>query len=241
MRQSTFLLLVLLSPASARAGRTHFGWLYDTTTLPERTVELESWFLEESGKGDDRLDEALLWWGPVLGLTDELELAVPVEVGWREVPFDSPETEIERFGAEMRWRLVPSDPVEAGALVPLVRFGVKRVIPRRGIYQTEADAVLSYDLGRVHLALDVGAIARIGEGVYAELRPGGGASIRVFGELRLGAEADAEIGLRQESSTWVTVGPNLSWALGRFWIAASAPIGLRGIDLAPRVNMAIAF
>jgi hypothetical protein len=241
MRSLVALYLVALFPASAHGGRTHFGWLYGTTTLPQRTVELETWFLEESGKGDDQLDEALLWWGPVLGLTDEVELAVPVEVGWREVPFDAPETEIERFGAEMRWRLVPSDPVEAGALAPLVRFGVKRVVPRRGIYQTEADAVLSYDLGRIHVALDLGAIARIGEGVYVELRPGAGTSVRVFRELRLGAEAYAEIGLREESSTWVTAGPNLSWALGRFWIAASAPVGLRGIDIAPRVNMAIAF
>ena len=80
MRLSTVLPLILLSPASARAGRTHFGWLYGTTTLPERTVELESWFLEETGKGDDRLDEALLWWGPVVGLTDELELPFRAKV-----------------------------------------------------------------------------------------------------------------------------------------------------------------
>src|SRR5437870_1494470 len=67
---------------AAFGGRTRFGWLHDTETVQQRTVELENWFVEQDGEkyaGGTR-DENLIWWGPVIGITDRLELALPLEI-----------------------------------------------------------------------------------------------------------------------------------------------------------------
>ena len=62
--------------ASVQAGRRLLAWPYDTETLPQRGVEIEQWISEEA-EVDDGNVEAWLWFSPVVGITDEIELALP--------------------------------------------------------------------------------------------------------------------------------------------------------------------
>ena len=238
------LLCFLGLGSSAHAGRSRFGWLYDTETIPQRGVEVETWYLEEDGKGEPDVDESKVLWQPVVGITDRLELAFPLELTFeREMNMGG--TALERFGAELRWRLTDPDPVERGAVAPLLRLGAKRVIAERDLLRVEADVVVSVDAGPVHVAADLGAVGEVdvaaGTAVY-EARPGVGASVKVVGELRLGAEFYGELGLGDSTAVdWYSLGPNLAWTHGRFWLSGSVPLGLKNIDAAPRLNLAIAF
>src|SRR6185503_4659870 len=91
-------LLVAVAAPVAHAGRTHYGWLYGTEVNPERGVELETWILQENGKGP--VNETLVWWGPVVGLTERLELAIPLEMAYEEEG-DEAGTDLRRFGGEL--------------------------------------------------------------------------------------------------------------------------------------------
>jgi hypothetical protein len=225
----------------AAAGRTFYGWLYGTEINPERGVEVESWILEENGKGDLR-GETLLWWGPTIGLTPHLELAVPVEMAYEDDNMGNAGTGLQRFGAELRWRIQSPDPVAAGPLTTLVRLAGKRLITHRDGVRGEADLVIAYETGRFHAEIDLGGIAARYDGdTQAEFRPGAGATVEVTPELRLGAETYSELRVTGDAISWVAAGPTLSWTHGRFWLAATFAIGIYQIDSAPRVNFAIAF
>ncbi|HWM85804.1 MAG TPA: hypothetical protein VNO33_08195 [Kofleriaceae bacterium] len=229
-----------LTAGAASAGRSHFGWLRATEVLPERGVEMETWLFEKNGVGDAEESETILWWMTVVGITDQLELAVPVELRHRAA---GDETLLYGFGAELRWRLVSPDPVEAGPFAPAVRLGVHRLISARDRVRGEAGAGLGVDLGsRVHLATDVGATWTVGEDdSAAELQPAAGVSVRLVDQLRAGAEVYAEIVLDGDGVDWIAAGPNLAWTHGRFWISAALGIGIIDIEVAPRVNWAVAF
>ncbi len=60
----------------AWAGRRPFIWVWDTEVLHEREVELEQWIWEMRTPDGYA---AWLWWAPIFGLTDTLELAIPLE------------------------------------------------------------------------------------------------------------------------------------------------------------------
>ena len=237
-------LLLVVAASSAHAGRTHFGWLYDTETQPERGVELETWILQENGKGDDevgREDETLVWWGPVFSLSEKLELAVPIEFAYKREGEESG-TNLERYGGELRYRFNSPDPMLAGPVTVLVRGGAKRFAQARSAGRGEADLVVAFERGRFHAEVDAGTVAEWVPGEdTVEVRPGAGFSIEIASRLRLGAEAYAELGVSGETKDWLAVGPTVSLTRGRYWLTGTLPIGVFGIDSAPRVNFAIAF
>ena len=248
MRGSRLVVAVVVvalgfAPASASAGRNHFGWLFDNEVNEERGVELETWLFEEDGTGDAGIEESSLWWGPTIGVTDQLELAIPVEVLWIDVHDGSPpRTKLSRFGAEVRWRLVTMDPEEAPPVAPLLRLAVKRMIDVREGVRIEGDVVVGLDAGRVHAAVDLGAVTEIVDGADSvELYPAAGVSVAVTDDLSVGVEAIAEIVAEGEEDSWVAVGPDLAWTHGRFWLSAAYGIGVYQIDAAPRLNWGVAF
>lgn len=238
-----FMIVACLVPRAAHAGRSFYGWLYGTEVLPERGVELQTWLFETNGRYGNAPRTTSLWWGPLIGVTDQLELSLPVEMAWVAGDDTSgPSFSFRRYGLEARYRLVTSDPVAAPALVPLVRAAIKRDVSDSHALLVEGDVVASYDVGAVNALVDVG--------VYGDLksnnrkwnvRPGAGVSIAVTGELRLGAEAYVELDLDSSSDSWAVVGPNLAWTHGRFWLSGSFGIGVYHIDTAPRVMWGIAF
>lgn len=241
------LLTVLsLVGGTAHAGRTRFGWLSDTETIPQRGVELQSWVHEMDGKGDSdatKTDQTLVWWAPIIGITDRLELALPVETAFTRTATTS-STQILRFGAEVRWRLVDPDPVEAGPFAALIRLAAKRPVTARDVARFEGEVVFSYDAGPAHFVVDGGGVVELNtdtNGTSVLVRPGAGVSIEVTSELRLGAEFFSELQVDGVGTSWAGVGPNVSYTHGRSWVSGSFLVGIEHIDIAPRVIWAIAF
>jgi hypothetical protein len=230
-------------PRDASAGRRHLAWSYGTEVLPERGYEIESWIESELGKGDVDLDETRLGWALSIGITDQLELRLPAQVAWQKAEADpTARTTIDRYGVEARWRLVSSDPVDAPALVPLIRFAALHQASEREAGRFELDAVVSYTTGRIFVLADLGAVATIrrGDDTYA-IHPGGGVSVIVTGDVRLGAEAHAQLTARGAGIDWMTAGPTLAWTHGRGWLTVNAGIGVFGISAAPRIDWGVAF
>jgi hypothetical protein len=247
----TALALVLFAcvlPRTAHAGRTFYGWLYGTEVVPERGVELQTWIQDENDKYSSRNKETWLAWGPLVGITDELELGLPVELEWSDVPVTGDMAgrrtsfTFKRFGVEARYRLAPPDPVEAPALVPLVRLAVKRDVTARSNVRLEGDAVVSYQAGGLQVVADIGFTGDLASSAsHLELHPGVGVSVLATGELRVGAEIYSELSLDTRSESWAMVGPDLSWTHGRFWVSGAFGIGLYRVQVAPRVIWGIGF
>lgn len=244
-----FLAGVLSRPAYA--GRTLYGWLYDTEVVPERGVELQTWVQDEIDKYSTRNKETWLAWGPLVGVTDQFELGLPIELEWADVftpasgggiPNERVSFTFKRFGIEGRYRLAPADPVESPALVPLVRLAVKRDVTARSSVRVEGDAVMTYQSGTVQVVADAGVTSDIASSAsHLELHPGVGISVLATGELRVGAEIYAELSLDTRSESWAIAGPDVSWTHGRFWVSGAFGIGLYRVQVAPRVIWGIGF
>lgn len=234
----------MAAPATAHAGRSFFGWLYPTEVMPERQVELQTWVSEEN-KTEEAGDRSRSIWGigPLIGITDQLELVLPLEVWWSRVPATGVErTSLNNYGVEARYRFVTQDPEEAPAFAPLVRVAVRRNVLDRETVRPELNLVGSYESGAVFAAVDLGVAADISrDASHIELRPGAGVSINVAGDFRLGAEAFAQISVDDDGASWAVVGPNLAWTHGRFWVSATYGIGIYQVKNAPRMQWGIAF
>src|SRR5262249_52700456 len=166
------------------------------------------------------------------------ELALPIELLWSNTDVKTSFT-FKRFGIEGRYRLVSPDTTD---VVPLVRLAAKRDVTVRDSLRVEGDAVTSVDVGALDALVDIGFIADIPASTrHTELRPSGGLSLRVTGELRLGAEVYSELSLDAHGESWALIGPNLAWTHGRFWLSGVFGIGLYHVKLAPRVMWGIAF
>jgi hypothetical protein len=237
-----FLLVACLLPRSAHAGRSFYGWLYGTEVMPERGVELQTWILEENGKYGTSDKESSIWWGPLVGITDQLELSLPIEMEWKSPEAEKPSFTFKRFGVEARYRLVSQDPVDAPRFAPLLRVAVKRDVTVRDDVRVEGDAVASYEVGAVHSLVDLGFVSDITPSTkHSELRPGGGVSVRVTDELRVGAEGYAELSLDSLGESWAAAGPDVAWTHGRFWLSGAFGIGIYHVKIAPRIMWGIAF
>jgi hypothetical protein len=237
------LLVACWLPRTAHAGRSFYGWLYGTEVLPERGVELQTWIVEENDKYGTNVKGTSVWWGPLVGVTDQLELSLPLEMEWTTSDTNpTPSFTLRRFGIEAHYRLASPDPAEAAPLVPLVRIAAKRDVTLRDDVRVEADGVVSYDRGPVNVLVDIGFIGDLQSGsTHMELRPGGGLSIRTAGDLRVGAEVYSELSLDSRRESWALVGPNVAWTHGRFWLSGAFGIGIYHVRTAPRVMWGIAF
>ncbi len=240
------MVLVMAVPASAHAGRTFYGWLQDTQVMPERGAEIQTWISDESDLKDEGHSNETSWLvQPAIGITDQLELDLPVQFTWSATPGAMPpaHTALDSYGAEIRYRMVSQDPVDAPPLAPLVRLAVKRLVTERDTLQPEADVVVSYQQDRIHALVDLGALGDISQNLqHFEVRPGAGVSIEVVDQLRFGAEVYSEIMLDDNGgSTWAVVGPNMAWSHGRSWLSASFGIGVYNIKDTGRLQWGIAF
>lgn len=244
-RQVKIALVLILGMAFAQpasAGRTHYGWLDGTELVPERGVEIETWIQDLDNIGPGERDETQLWWSTTLGITDRLELSLPIELSWARVGAAPGVTSLDRWGAQARYRFVTSDPVDAPALVPVVRVAIKREVAERRAAVIEGEFDLSYEIGGVHALASVGVRQLVRSDIDAILvRPAAGVSVAVTGELRAGIEVVFSIFASGPGTDWVAVGPNLAWTHGRFWLAASLPLGVSNIDSAARLRWGVAF
>lgn len=240
-------MALVIAPTTAHAGRTFYGWLYGTEVMPERGAEIQTWISEENDVGPENHARETDWWiGPAIGITDQLELVLPVQLAWeREGLKSTPptaHTALDNYGVELRYRLVTQDPVDAPAFAPLVRVAVKRDVTHPDAVQPEADFVASYQDGIFHGLVDLGTVVNItSDKTHVEFHPGAGVSIEVVESLRLGGEVVASLTPDDNYANWVTVGPNMAWSHGRSWISASLGIGIKDIKDTGRLQWGIAF
>ena len=248
MRAARVLIAVVvcLAPGAAQAGRTQYGWLFGTEVMPERGAELQTWITEENATNGDAVNYHETLWGmqALIGVTDQIELAFPVEFIWRDSAATMPGFTWKRYGVEGRFRLVSGDPVDAPPFAPLIRVAIKRDVTTRDTTIVEANFVASTTTptGSVMGLVDLGFVAGINKDDQAyEARPGVGVSFKVVGDLRLGAEVFAHIDLEESAGRWVAAGPNLAWSHGRSWVSAAMGIGLYQIKTAPALQWGIMF
>lgn len=235
---------VLAAPAVASAGRTQYGWLFGTEVMPERGAELQTWIDEQNGLGPTDIHWTTWGFTALVGVTDNLELSLPLEFQWRDSELSEPDFTFKQYGIEARYRFVSSDPVDAPPFAPLARIAVMRDVTARDLVVVEADLVVSTTTpsGSVHALVDLGVSAGISSAEQQiDLRPGAGVSFRAVGDLRIGAEVFARISTDSSARSWAAVGPNLAWSHGRFWLSAAFGIGVYHIETAPRVQWGIAF
>jgi hypothetical protein len=230
--------LLIVESRVADAGRRFSGWLADTDVLPERTAELEWWVWESTGGGAS--DVVYLATAGVLGITDHLELTLPLELALRS---EGPGS-LVIYGADLRLRLASPDATKSGPVVPLLRLGARRMV-QSDTARFELEGVVSVTAGRLRAVVNAGLWAYTRREELAFVG-GGGLSWALTDELYAGAEVYAEVTLvteDPEEERWVTAGPILGYTHGRFWITASLPIGLHGDapDLLPRIMWGIAF
>ncbi len=150
-------------------------------------------------------------------------------------------TSIESYGLSLRWRLAPNDPEESGPLVPLLRVAVKRPTNHKLTWQIEANAVLSYDVGKLHSAVDLGWVGITGDDSRHWLSYAAGV---VWGEqsgLRVGGEVFGELALSSKAKTFTMVGPDIGWTHGRSWLTLGLLLGVseKAPDWMPRLMWAI--
>lgn len=243
-----FVVLALCAlTGSASAGRSQYAWLYGAEVLPEKSVEIQQWVYERNGLVDDTTRDTALWWGVLVGITDQLELVMPIELLYRRVDMSGvsgADFTIEKYGAELRYRFTKLDSEKPDGFGPLLRLAAKRDVNVRDTTIAEGDLILAYQKGRFHGQIDFGVIARINtDQTEVELHPGVGISIEVKKDLRFGLEGIAIKNLNNDLNKrdWAAVGPNMAWTAGRFWLSASFLVGVHQINTAPRFIWGVLF
>jgi hypothetical protein len=255
VRRGLVVVALVCAPGVAHAGRNFYGWLSDTDVMPERGVEIQSWTFEENHDDTDG-GRSFTGWGasPYIGITDQLELQLPIEFEWFGKTGAGAGTAFTRWGGELRYRMVTNDPENRPPFAPLVRIGVNRIIRDRDVAELNVGLSGSYEQGIVHALADVNFIGDVDfhddamdttDGSEFAVRAGAGVSVEVYDDIRLGAELFAHVGLSEPAmgneKTWVIAGPGASWTHGRFWLSAMYGIGVANIGTAPRVQWGIAF
>jgi hypothetical protein len=225
----------------ADAGARPFAYTQGTESLPESSVELENWFGAE--KPRDSGGPSVEWWfGPVIGLTDQLETAL------HAILVQDPEgTRAGRtlgLGAlqlQVSWLLAPLGewPIDvklrADYEQPIQSYD-DRVRPSVWLR-----LIASRDLGPLDLTLNLGGGLELDPArPRTWLEWGLGASLAVAGGLRAGAELFGGQRLGAESvESWV--GPCLAYGRGRFWAATTLGFGVGSSpELAGRIVIGIA-
>ena len=227
---------------SARAGVRDFGWLYSTDVMPERSVDFESWVTEIDSAGPAKVNATGLWWAPVIGITDQIELAIPIETSSVSISGAPSTFSVVDYGLDLRWRLVTSDRVDKPPVAPLIRFAAKRALDDHESLWLEADVVASYESGSFTALVDLGAVAIFHRNTELQFQPGAGVSVKLTDDIHAGAELIAAITHNYVGrSNLIAVGPSLAWRHGRFWFAGSVPIGISGVSAMPRATWGIMF
>jgi hypothetical protein len=253
-----------LAASGARAGQHPFSFGYDTDVVPEGDVELEQW---DWMRGPTRNPQPVawlpnqtafhnpnlyyVWWSPVIGLGEHLELAFPLQL------VDSGSAVgLDFFSAEARWRLMPRGNDDWFQM--LFRAAVVQNVISYTPPGLQADVVSSLGNRRsLHAVLDLGiqvALPSIESSNNVELPSSPVDETYDFvvltydlgvtyplsgGEWQVGVESYGEIG---NATTWEKnselqygtlyqfpqfyLGPDVAFSRGRFWFTAGCLLGL---------------
>ncbi|HZN92120.1 MAG TPA: hypothetical protein VFB81_05425 [Myxococcales bacterium] len=224
-----------LHAPDARAGIRPYIWTWDTQIVPQGDVELEQW-LWVRGKMPavpNALPAYWIWWGPVLGVTEHLEIATPFQTVGTSDAFS-----LESFEVDARYRIFSRN--DDGKLQPLVRAAFHQAIRSPGFYsRLDVNAVLSYgSLSELHATVDLGARVFLPflnanpAPAYAQLTYGAGVSYPFTEELHAGLEVFGELDAGTPPPSPLPhhfVGFNAGYKKGRIWVTAGMLVGLSTI------------
>lgn len=228
-RLTTALLAALLAfPTLAHAGRRPYIWAYDTEIVPRGDVELEQWLWVRGRAPARPASRAVfwIWWAPVFGLSEALELALPFQL----LAVRGNPALLESFEADLRYRLTPRD--QEDGLSALLRLAYHHTIVSRPS-RVDANAVASYLLpGKLRLTADLGLQLSLPMLQGAADPPqllatyAAGASLPFTEELRGSIEVFGEIDPSGARPQHHFIGTTLAYSFGRVWITAGVLYGL---------------
>lgn len=240
------LLAVAVTPP-AHAARRAFTWVWDTEALNKGDLELEEWLWAPVHLPGSNASPGWIWFAPVYGLTQHVELAFP----WEAVVTPAG-TQITDFVAEARIRLY--DPNDDQAFVrTLVRLFYQQNFAhplnagRPQVPFGGGDVVVSFgDETRSHATIDVGITADLGFGskVLVTQNLSVGYTHNITDEWRLGAEYfhQISIGSAVTGLRHFFAGPDIAFSRGQVWMTFGVLFGLTKTTplLMPRLIVSVA-
>lgn len=226
----------------AHAGFRQTAWSFDTMTVPERQVEIEAWLTQSIAGPDGAATTASFLLSPVVGITDQLELAIPITADYSRM---AGTTNLSTYGLDARYRIVTSDPKQAPPIVPLVRATVRKLIGNDDAYRIQGTLAVSYEpTPRVHIVANA-SLYHVTDVNLTSAEYSGGALFAATKDLRIGVDTFATQQIKGPGSddSWFAAGPAAVFSHGRFWLTVSVPIGVtsKAPDALPRMIWAIAF
>ena len=225
--------LVLLLGAPAHAARSFHLFLDESQLIPEGGVELEQW-VWAYGRIPNRIERPAsiwLWWGPVVSVSNHLELELPLQIV--SVP---EETYLHSIGLVARYRIFPRE--DDHGWQPLIRVGYYHPLdPAAGPPLAELGLVLTIG-GPQSIRYTLNASVMMGLPFLQELsnekfsvlgRGGAGVSFPLGTEWRIAGEFFGQLpidGNTRPSKGQMYLGPSVAWSRGPFWITFGALFGL---------------
>jgi hypothetical protein len=225
-----------LAPAAARADRRYYGETYTASVAPRGSLDLELWSTFQDAP---RNGSAPAFW------THQLELETGITDHWDVAVYNiarqiqGQNLEYEAVKVETRVRL--SDP-GAWFVDPVLYFEVKKTFVDDKPLSIEEKLILSKDVGRLNMAVNLAAEQEFVPGASKVEHEGewaAGASWEIVPAFRAGAEAFGTVARADEEGPerfafQTYAGPAVSIAWGRAWLVLAAGVGLN--DQSERVR-----
>ncbi len=233
---------ILLSSNDVFAGRRAFMWTWDTEAVNKGDVEIEQWLWAKTRVLQPNPGAAAwLWFSPIYGLHDNVEIAFPFEIVTN--PSAPQQTRMSNFTAEARIRAY--DPNDEKRLVR----NLIRVFYQQNFSHPENRDFLPFtpwaggnfvtsigDIRGSHGTLDVGAYGvlssryimvrqTVGLGYTQRLSDEWRISAEYFHELQFG-NAPVIMGPNGQPEHHFFLGPAVAFTRGRIWATLGTLIGL---------------
>jgi hypothetical protein len=217
------VLLGALLSTSAVAGQRPYAYVQGAESLPQTGLELESWFgASRAAVGSPSVWD---WWlGPVVGVTDKLELALYAII---LQPPSTQSLDLRSFRLQASYLLADrgSWPLDVRVRVELGQ----PVGPHP--YTGWLWLIASRDWGGLNATVNGTFWVELPSGSQQGLDPYvdylAGLSYQLVPGIRLGAELQGEVELSSDAApASLSVGPALAAGTGRIWASASYGWGM---------------
>lgn len=219
LRAMALAVTVAAAPRFAGAAERPYAFVQTAATLPETTLELESWVgAQRPRAGPPAWD----WWlGPVVGLTDHVEAGLfAIFTQPPAPPGGADALALSALRLQLAWALA-----DRGAWPVDVQL---RLEVAQGIGAAHSSAwlwaIASRELGGLQLAANLSGWLEFEDPVGRYLEARVGASLEIARGLRLGAEVNGSAELGEVATLFA--GPALALGRGRVWASAGLGLGL---------------
>lgn len=237
---ASFLVLsaTLFAITSLRADPRRYVYTYGSSTMPAGDWELEQWLTWKHYDSKDRIDFRHEF---EFGITDRLQAALYIaDWRWEKRDGTSSRTTYQDTAIELQYSL--TDPVEdflGSALYGEVKLGDEKFV-------LESKLILEKAFGPFWLGYNFTLEAEWEGSDYSEdvgvIENSLGLSYQVSPSLLVGAEMLHEVAFddwEDRGSNVISIGPNISWRRGDFWITAAALFQASDLDDEPRNQLRV--